>query len=118
VSWLGELSAALAALDNPLTDRLAAELVDLVGSLGPNGEPVFPIVLADASFDFGSEEALALLSQGGIPVDEVPDLCNLGGFVEDFLHSDVVADLIEHVLPNQDHLPVVFAKEFSLEFVL
>jgi hypothetical protein len=113
-SWLGELSASLASVNHPITDRLAEELANLVESIGPNGEPVFPIVLADVSFDFGTEEALALLSQKGVSVDKLPDLSSLGDFVEDFLGGDVIADVIADAASHSDQPPLaVLADKLS-----
>jgi hypothetical protein len=103
VSWLGELTAALASVGHPVTDRLAEELADLVGSIGPNGEPVFPIVLADASFDFGSEEAVALLAQEIGVTDNLPDLGNL----ENILGGDTIAELVPQVMQNHNPKPLV-----------
>jgi hypothetical protein len=114
-SWLGELSAALASVNHPVTDRLAEELTDLVGSLGPNGEPVFPIVLADFSFDFDSKEALALLSQKGVPVEKIADFGSLGDFVEDFLGGKGVADLVD-ALPDGDHAPLAVLAHKLVDF--
>jgi hypothetical protein len=115
-SWLGELSASLASVNHPITDRLAEELANLVESIGPNGEPVFPIVLADVSFDFGTEEALALLSQKGVNVDKLPDLGNLGDFVEDFLGRKEVVDLVVDALPDEGHTPLAVLADKLGEF--
>ncbi|GEO13468.1 hypothetical protein [Microvirga aerophila] len=115
VSWLGELSVALASVNHPITDRLAEELADLVESIGPNGEPVFPIVLADVSFDFGTEEALALLAQKGVNVEKIADFGKLGDFVEDFLGGKGVADLVD-ALPDGDHAPLAVLADKLSEF--
>lgn len=83
VAWLEETGAALAAIDNPVTDQAAAWLEDLAEEIEAADDPVFPIVLEDV-FDFDSLDA-------GTLVTEVEDA------LDDF--GDLLADLTDEDIP-------------------
>jgi hypothetical protein len=97
VDWLEATGNALAAQDNPITDRVSERILDFAGSIGSDGGPIFPIVFEDA-FDFNSENALALLTQAA---DSSPDAGDLGS-LEDVLSSDALPTSVADAAPVAD----------------